>query len=77
MLEAAMMFVPHERAPLAETLIDVLFDFLIIVGPTQNGKIPRMSSARRASTLQRLKTLIAAVYPHSNLPSMDQGIYQT
>ncbi|KAG3124020.1 hypothetical protein C6341_g26328 [Phytophthora cactorum] len=32
MLEAAMMFVPHERAPLAETLIDVLFDFLIIVG---------------------------------------------
>ncbi|KAF1787626.1 hypothetical protein GQ600_26003 [Phytophthora cactorum] len=29
---AAMMFVPHERAPLAETLIDVLFDFLIIVG---------------------------------------------
>ncbi|KAG3237982.1 hypothetical protein PI124_g17051 [Phytophthora idaei] len=32
MLEAAMMFVPHERAPLAKTLIDVLFDFLIIVG---------------------------------------------
>ncbi|KAG3141179.1 hypothetical protein PI126_g15623 [Phytophthora idaei] len=29
---AAMMFVPHERAPLAETLIDILFDFLIIVG---------------------------------------------
>ncbi|KAG3139723.1 hypothetical protein PI126_g16344 [Phytophthora idaei] len=29
---AAMMFVPHERAPLAKTLIDVLFDFLIIVG---------------------------------------------
>ncbi|KAG2872173.1 hypothetical protein PC114_g26526, partial [Phytophthora cactorum] len=27
-----MMFVPHERAPLAETLIDILFDFLIIVG---------------------------------------------
>ncbi|KAG2811926.1 hypothetical protein PC113_g23614, partial [Phytophthora cactorum] len=26
------MFVPHERAPLAETLIDILFDFLIIVG---------------------------------------------
>ncbi|ETL98926.1 hypothetical protein L917_04104 [Phytophthora nicotianae] len=29
---ALMMFVPHERAPLAETLIDILFDFLIIVG---------------------------------------------
>ncbi|KAG6622936.1 uncharacterized protein IUM83_09190 [Phytophthora cinnamomi] len=29
---AAMMFVPHERAPLAEILIDTLFDFLIIVG---------------------------------------------
>ncbi|KAG7376305.1 hypothetical protein PHYPSEUDO_013780 [Phytophthora pseudosyringae] len=29
---AAMMFVPYEKAPLAETLIDILFDFLIIVG---------------------------------------------
>ncbi|KAL7680322.1 putative leucine-rich repeat domain superfamily [Plasmopara halstedii] len=29
---AAMMYVPHERAPLAETMIDILFDFLIIVG---------------------------------------------
>ncbi|KAL3659023.1 hypothetical protein V7S43_015907 [Phytophthora oleae] len=29
---AAMMFVPYEKAPLAEILIDILFDFLIIVG---------------------------------------------
>ncbi|KAE8995056.1 hypothetical protein PR003_g20930 [Phytophthora rubi] len=29
---AAMMFVPHERAPLAEIFIDILFDFLIIIG---------------------------------------------
>ncbi|KAE9123616.1 hypothetical protein PF006_g17385 [Phytophthora fragariae] len=29
---AAMMFVPYERAPLAETFIDILFDFLIIIG---------------------------------------------
>ncbi|KAE8967785.1 hypothetical protein PR001_g27993 [Phytophthora rubi] len=29
---AAMMFEPHERAPLAETFIDILFDFLIIIG---------------------------------------------
>ncbi|KAE9034066.1 hypothetical protein PR001_g9890 [Phytophthora rubi] len=29
---AAMMFVPCERAPLAETFIDILFDFLIIIG---------------------------------------------
>ncbi|KAG1707094.1 hypothetical protein DVH05_026290 [Phytophthora capsici] len=29
---AAMMFVPYEKAPLAEIFIDILFDFLIIVG---------------------------------------------
>ncbi|KAL4174959.1 hypothetical protein KRP22_006887 [Phytophthora ramorum] len=29
---AAMMFVPYERAPLAEILVDILFDFLVAVG---------------------------------------------
>ncbi|KAG6583293.1 uncharacterized protein IUM83_19884, partial [Phytophthora cinnamomi] len=29
---AAMMFVPYERAPLAESIIDVMFDFLIAIG---------------------------------------------
>ncbi|KAL4107016.1 hypothetical protein PRIC1_005051 [Phytophthora ramorum] len=29
---AALMFVPYETAPLAETLIDIMFDFLIGVG---------------------------------------------
>ncbi|KAE9272508.1 hypothetical protein PR003_g30181 [Phytophthora rubi] len=29
---AMMFFVPHERAPLAEIFIDILFDFLIIIG---------------------------------------------
>ncbi|KAH7459409.1 uncharacterized protein KRP23_15211 [Phytophthora ramorum] len=29
---AAMMFVPYEKAPLAEILMDILFDFLVIVG---------------------------------------------
>ncbi|KAL3659017.1 hypothetical protein V7S43_015901 [Phytophthora oleae] len=29
---AAMMFIPYERAPLAEIFVDILFDFLIVVG---------------------------------------------
>ncbi|KAK1938974.1 hypothetical protein P3T76_009049 [Phytophthora citrophthora] len=29
---AAIMFIPYERAPLAEIFVDILFDFLIVVG---------------------------------------------